>query len=127
MVEFSIYGECFEPEHITEIIGITPSETYLKGDVIKHGKDTRKETTWSINTGYELSNDINNQIDKILALIEDKVDILVELRNRLPINILFMIVIKVENKEVPAIYFKKKLIQFMSKIEAEIGFDTYVL
>jgi hypothetical protein len=126
MVEFSIYGESFEPEHITRELGIMPSETYWKGDIINHGKNTRKETAWIISTGYEISNDINDQIEKILALLDDKIEILIKLKTKFSLNILFMIVIMIENKETPAMYFKKHFIQFVSKIGAEIGFDTYV-
>ena len=38
----------------------------------------------------------------------------------------FMIVIKIENGELPAMYFKKEFIAFASEINAEIGFDTYI-
>ena len=126
MVEFSIYGENFEPKYITKQLGIMPSETYLKGELIRYGRATRKETAWSISSGYEVSLDINNQLEKVIFLLKDKVDKLVELKNSLCLNMLFIIVIRIEDNEIPAMYFKKDFIRFISKIDAEVGFDTYI-
>lgn len=126
MVEFSIYGDKFEPDDITEQLDILPCETYLKGELIKNGKIVRKETSWSINTGYENSYDINEQLEKIVMLLESKTDKLVNLKNSFNLNMLFMIVIKIENKEIPAMYFKRKFLSFLNKIGAEVGFDTYI-
>jgi len=126
MIEFSIYGEEFKPNYITEQLGIMPSETYLKGEIIRNGRAERKETAWTISTGYEVSIDINEQLEKIMLLLEGKIDKLVELKDSLCLNMLFMIVVKIENNEVPAMYFKKRFIDFASRIGAEVGFDTYI-
>jgi hypothetical protein len=127
MVEFSIYGEGFEPDYITEELEIKPSETYLKGEPIKNGNIIRKETAWTISTGYEVSIDVNEQLEKIIVLLADKVDKLVELKRKLGFSTLFMLVIKIEKDELPAIYFRKDFIHFASKIDADIGLDTYIL
>lgn len=123
---FSIYGENFEPGDITKQLGIIPTETYKKGELSTKYKIPRKETAWSISTGYEASMDINDQLNKILLLIEDKADKLVEIKDRLRINMLFMFVVNIVNNEKPAMYFEKRFIHFASKIDAEIGFDTYI-
>ncbi len=126
MVEFSIYGEKFEPKYITEQLGIVPSETYIKGELIKNGRAARKETAWTISTGYEFSIDINEQLEKIVSLLEGKVDELVKLKSNLCLNMLFMIVVKIESNEIPAMYLKERFIHFASRIDAEVGFDTYI-
>lgn len=127
MVEFSIYGEDFDPNYITEQLDVIPTETYLKGEPIKNrNRLVRKETSWSISTGYEPSYDINEQLGKIMFSLENKMDKLVELNNNHLLKMLFMIVIKIENNEIPAMYFRKDFIQFASNINAEIGFDPYI-
>lgn len=126
MVRFSIHGDNFHPSFITEKLELMPTETHLKGELTKKGKNTWKETSWSINTGYEESDDINHQLEKIMLLLDGKTDKLIELKSSLCVEVLFMIVIKIENNEIPAMYFKKQFIHFLSTIDAEVGFDVYV-
>lgn len=126
MIEFSIYGENFEHKYITKLLGIMPSEAYSKGELIRNGRVTRKETAWTISTGYEVSIDINEQLEKIIFILEGKLDKLVELKNNLRLNMLFMIVVKIENNEIPALYLRKEFIHFADKIDAEVGFDIYI-
>lgn len=126
MVRFSIYGDDFHPSFATEKLELEPTETHLKGEPTKNGKNIWKETSWSIRTGYEDSNDINEQLEKIMLLLNGKKDKLVELKNNLCVEMLFMIVVKIENNETPAMYFKKSFIHFLSSIDAEVGFDVYV-
>lgn len=126
MVRFSIYGESFNPFVISEELGILPTETHLRGEPTKNGKNTWKDTSWSINTGYEASYDINKQIEKIMLMLECKTDKLVEIKDKFRVNMLFMVIVKIENNETPAMYFKKPFIHFLSRIDAEVGFDVYV-
>jgi len=126
MVRFSIHGENFDPCVISEELGLSPTETHLKGEPTKNGRNTWKDTSWSINTGYEESLDINVQLEKIMSLLEFKTEKLVELKDKLCVSMLFMIVVKIENNETPAMYFKKPFIHFLSRIDAEVGFDVYV-
>lgn len=61
-----------------------------------------------------------------MSLLEFKTEKLVELKDKLCVSMLFMIVVKIENNETPAMYFKKPFIHFLSRIDAEVGFDVYV-
>jgi hypothetical protein len=127
MVKFIIYGDSFEPSFITEQLTLMPNETYMKGDPTgRSGINKRKETTWSISTGYEESYDINEQLKKILLLLNGKADKLVELKHSVSVEILFMIVVKIKNEEFPAMRLGKDIIHFMSTIGAEVDFDVYV-
>ena len=125
MVEFNLYGDNFDPDIITKALDLNPSETYLKGDKIKEGKNIRKDTAWSINTGYEESYDINDQLHKICILLKGKEEELVLLKKKYFLEILFMIVIKIENDEKPGIYLEKSFISLLNTIDAEVVFDIY--
>lgn len=126
MVRFSLYGDDFNPALITKQLKIEPSETYIKGEQIRDGKIKRKETSWSISTKYEISLDINDQINKIMTLLYGKEAIITDLKKKYDLNILFMIVVNIENNDKPAMYFRKSFIHFLSDIDAEVGFDLYV-
>lgn len=126
MAEFSINGDNLDIADVTEKMGLKPTDIHLKGQLTKNKKNTYKETSWSISTKYEESYDINIQLERLMALIENKVNYILEIKQKYKVNILFMIVVNIKNNETAAMYLKKPIIHFMSAIDAEVGFDTYI-
>ncbi|HDR4723376.1 DUF4279 domain-containing protein [Bacillus cereus group sp. Sample62] len=132
MAYFSVTGDAFP----VEAISIEPTRTYKKGDVVaRHDNPNlvstkviyRKETDWTLSTGYQESYDINNQLHVILKSLEGKTEQLKQLKEKYDLQFLFMVVIQVENNESPAMYLQKEIINFASFIQAEIHFDLYIL
>ncbi|RRN71278.1 DUF4279 domain-containing protein [Peribacillus simplex] len=135
MAYFSVFGDEFPLEVVTDILGIEPTKTYKKGDIIEKINNLnlvstkirrRKETDWILSTGYQESYDINNQLNTILKSLEGKTKELKQLKEKYSLEFLFMIVIQVENDEKPAMYLQKNIIDFASLIQAEIHFDLYI-
>ncbi|WP_028776283.1 DUF4279 domain-containing protein [Shimazuella kribbensis] len=135
MAYFSAVGDEFPLEVVTNVLGIEPTETFKKGDVIERSNNPnlistkircRKETDWTLSTGYQESYDINNQLRIILKLLEWKTEQLKHLKEKYGLAFLFMVVIQVENNESPAMYLQKDIIDFASLIQAEIHFDLYI-
>ncbi|MGN4487288.1 DUF4279 domain-containing protein [Bacillus cereus group sp. MYBK36-2] len=135
MAYFNVTGDIFPVEAITEALSIEPTKTYKKGDVIERRDNSnlvstknlyRKETDWTLSTGYQQSYDINNQLYVILKSLEGKTEQLKQLKNKYDLQFLFMVVIQVENNESPAMYLQKDIIDFASSIQAEIHFDLYI-
>lgn len=135
MAYFSVFGDEFPLEVVTDILGIEPTKTYKKGDIIEKINNPnlvstkirrRKETDWTLSTGYQESYDINNQLNTILKSLEGKTKELKQLKEKYSLEFLFMIVIQVENDEKPAMYLQKNIVDFASLIQAEIHFDLYI-
>ncbi|HHK5536486.1 DUF4279 domain-containing protein [Bacillus mobilis] len=135
MAYFSATGDIFPLEAITEALNIEPTRTYKKGDVVARRDNPnlvftktlyRKETDWTLSTGYQESYDINNQLHIILKSLEGKTEQLKHLKKKYSLEFLFMVVIQVENNESPAMYLQKEIINFASSIQAEIHFDLYI-
>lgn len=122
-VEFNIVGDYFNPDVVTQILNLEPTDSYIKGD--KGRYTTRKETCWSIETGYYESFDISQQINLMLKTISEKKEILKKLRTQLDVEYLFMIVIKIEDNRGPAMIFESPIIEFANYIGAEIHVDYY--
>ncbi len=81
MAYFSITGDIFPVEAITDALNIEPTRTYKKGDIVARRDNPnlvstkklyRKETDWNLSTGYQESYDINNQLYVILKSLEEK-------------------------------------------------------
>lgn len=126
LVEFIIIGEEFPIDKISEQLSIKPTEYYNKGDKVNNRDIRRKETSWSISSGYEVSLDINNQLEKIVSLIKPKTDILKELKEQYQLEYKFCIVIRVEENQAPAIYLERDVIEFANDIKADFDFDLYI-
>ncbi|PFO67522.1 hypothetical protein COJ86_20915 [Bacillus cereus] len=135
MAYFSATGDIFPLEAITGTLSIEPTRTYKKGDVVARRDNPnlvftknlyRKETDWTLSTGYQESYDINNQLHVILKSLEEKTEQLKQLKKKYDLEFLFMVVIQVENNESPAMYLQKEIINFASSIQAEIHFDLYI-
>lgn len=133
MAYFSAIGDNFPPEKITEELAIQPTETYVKGDIIEQtraanspGIRKRLETAWTLSSGYQESFDINDQLKPLLSSLEGKQQDLIRLKEEYELTYLLMFVIKIENDDKPAMYFKKDVISFASAIDAEIHFDLYI-
>lgn len=127
MAEFIITGDHFEPKLITEQIGIEPSGTYIKGEKIDDRDLYRKETCWFLETDYQESFDVNQQLNYLLNLLEPHIEKLKTLRMKHNLNFLFSFSIRVMNNESPAISIEQKAISITYDLKAEFDFDLYIL
>ncbi|MCL6574172.1 MAG: DUF4279 domain-containing protein [Bacillus sp. (in: Bacteria)] len=80
-VYFSLYGDEFPIYFVTESLGIEPTNSYTKGEVIvrPHNQNVistktkfRKETAWELGMDYQESYDVKEQMDQILKPIKNK-------------------------------------------------------
>jgi len=125
MARFLVLGDYFPVSDITSRLQIEPTETYIKGDLSKYG-NVKKETCWTLSTGYEESEDVNEQLSKILARISGKLEVLKNLQQDYHLEFSFMIVFHVIGNEKPVISLERNVIHFASEIDAPIRFDYYI-
>lgn len=127
MVYFSLYGDEFPLDHVTEKLGVIPTETYKKGDLIPNRSTAcyRKETSWDLGTGYQVSLDVNNQLQQIINKLQNNSSIINEIKEAYSLECKFFIVIKIEGGNTPALYLDKNIIKFAARIEAEFDVDLY--
>lgn len=126
-VYFSLFGDTFPLDYVTEKLGITPSNTYTKGDIITHLPITlaRKETAWVLDTGYQESLDVNDQLQQVITLLRKKAFIINEIKMNYSVECKIFIVAEIEEGDIPAIYLDRDVIRFASIIEAEFDIDLY--
>ena len=123
MVEFSISGDTFSPKLITQMLGITPDEQWSKGEKVKGRNYPRQHSCWSINTDYEVSMDVNDQLEKIREIFEPHIDVLKKIKKEFNLEYQFGIVPQIENNEIPSMYFNNYMLKFIHDIEAAIDID----
>lgn len=134
MVYFSLYGNEFPINNVTETLGVEPTKTYNKGDVIirPHNPNVistkthyRKETAWELSTDYQNSFDVKEQIDQILGPLKNKETFINNLKTEYKLECKFSIVIIMENGYTPALYLNNEHIEFANSIKAEIDINLY--
>lgn len=125
MVEFCILGDEFNPEEITSKLLIEPSEQYLKGSRNARNIE-RKESCWSINTGYLETLFVSEVLDILLDKLASKKELILEIEKEMDLICKFFVVIKIEDKIKPAIYLDKRVIEFADFVGAEFDFDLYI-
>lgn len=125
MVEFCILGDNFNPEEITLELSIEPTEQYLKGSRNNRNIE-RKESCWSINTGYVETLYVSELLDILIDKLIDKKDIIQKLKKKWNIDCKFFVVINIENNVKPAVYLEKEVIEFANAVGAEFDFDLYI-
>lgn len=121
-----ILDDKLNPEFITERLNLTPTESWMKGDDIEGKIHKRKETCWSVSTEYEESFDINDQLSKLIAVLQDKKDILIELKKQCDMKFIIEIIVRVRKEETPAMYFEREIITFINDLQAVIDIDLYI-
>lgn len=127
MVYFSLFGDEFPIEEVTKKLGLIPTQTYKKGDIIPNHSTAsyRKETSWDLGTGYQESFDVNNQFQQILEKLQNKSSIINELKRTYTLDCKFFIVVIIKEGNAPALYLDNEMIKFALSIEAEFDVDLY--
>jgi hypothetical protein len=133
-VYFSLFGEVFPIENVTKSLGIEPTTSYKKGDVIvrKHKQNVasktvqfRKETVWELSTDYQESYDVREQLDQIISPLKNKATIINRLKSKYNLECDFSIVIIIENGATPSLHLDNEQIEFANSIKAEFDIDLY--
>ncbi len=85
----------------------------------------RQETCWELDTSYQESLDVNDQLQKILAQLQNKVFLINEIKMNYSVECKIFTVAEIEDGDTPAIYLDRDIIRFASIIEAEFDIDLY--
>jgi len=125
-VEFTVISEDFDIDLLTIKLGIEPTECYYKGDIIPRINRTREKSFWWIETEYNESLDINDEVLKLMEKLYGKEEILKDLKNKHNLKYTICVVINVENNQTPAIYLTEEVINLFSLIGIYFEIDLYI-
>ena len=131
---FSLYGDEFPIDCISNELNLEPTFSHIKGEVIpkktsinikNNSPSTRKETIWELGTNYEESLDAEEELMKVISRLKGKENKIIELKKKYNLQCLFMIVIIMNEGYTPAVVMNKEIIEFIHIIDAEVHFDLY--
>ena len=123
-VYFRLWGEGFDPDDVTALLGIEPTKTELKGDPIP------RHASWNVSEG-KLEADVIDVYEMSSALVkrlEPVAENIVEAMKKYGLQAVLQVVLSVtsdDSKPTPAIGFESNVVSFLSAIGASIDVDTY--
>ena len=122
---FKIVGN-FNPDEVSELLNLTPEKTWKIGDVRRNGT-MYDFALWEIGRCTEYDVEVENQMRKTIALLQDKIQSLNKIREDNDVNFVLEIVpsIYVGDKN-PCLAPPLDVIDFCHATRTEIDIDIYV-
>lgn len=126
-VSFYLSGDDVDLDVLTKEIGIKPTKVRKKEEwpQVSISMGIAKDG-WLLETEKEDCKAISIQLDKLRKMLFPKVDVIVTLSEKYFLETSVTIVIEMEAGDGPELVLSKDNVAFLSRINAEIGFDLYV-
>ncbi|WP_405379193.1 DUF4279 domain-containing protein [Nonlabens sp. Asnod3-A02] len=127
-VYFSLIGDDFDTNELTERLGIKPTESRNKGDKGNYNSSLRF-SCWKISTekGKEYYN-VYKLIEEIVEILYSKIDIIIMLKDEYQLDSVLQIVLDIDinpNQSTPALGYDLKTIDFLHQTKTTIDVDIY--
>ena len=127
---FSIFGDDFDPNELTNYIGIKPTSQWCKGDDIYTNvkiSRKRKETCWEFTEGFVQTwkfEELTKKYEKLFAEKFDNIKFFVAKRN---LKLKLECIVEIADERTPSLYISKSFISILNYLNADFDFDIYIL
>lgn len=127
-VYFALTGDNFDPQVVTDRIGIIPTEAWNKGEKGLF-KPNLEYSCWKLST--EIGREyilVDNLIDEVISMLFDKIEIIKSLKNQYNLKSVLEIIMYIDINEeqcTPALGHDLKTIEFLYKTQTKTDVDIY--
>lgn len=122
-VEFNFVAESFDLEYVSKQMGMRPTKSGFERRVLISGET---ETFWRVDTGKNKMIDIEDGLDKLLEVLEPRVEIINRLKKELGLEVTIVLDVHAGDG-MPALGFGKRFLEFCHAVGAEfVDIDLYV-
>ena len=123
-----LIGVGFNPDEVTSLLGVQPTETWRLGDLVPRTILRHKHDAWLWSTGYERLDaehtiDLMSQVRRIFDRLHPDTAKLIDICTRLQLEPALNCVLYVEGNYRPAVHFDSDIIQWLAQLRAEIDID----
>lgn len=123
---FCITGD-FNPDTISELLGLMPEKSWEIGDTRRDGESKYDFSCWRFGTCEEYEVFVENQMLKTITPLLSKVDILREIKCQFDVNFILEVVPTVRfDESTPCLAPSIQVMQFCCDTGTEIDIDLYV-
>lgn len=122
---FRIAGNC-NPDEVSELLNLTPEKTWKIGDLRPNGT-MYDFALWEIGRCTEYDVEVENQMRKTIALLQDKIQLLNRIREENDVSFVLEIVPTIYVGDInPCLAPPLDVIDFCHATTTEIDIDMYV-
>jgi len=122
---FRIVGK-FNPDDVTELLKLTPEKTWKIGD-LRHNGTKYDFALWEIGRCAEYDVKVENQMLKTIAVLQDKIPLLNQIRQEYDVSFVLEIVPTIYVNDVnPSLAPSLDVIDFCHVTRTEMDIDMYV-
>ncbi|MBW4440357.1 MAG: DUF4279 domain-containing protein [Plectolyngbya sp. WJT66-NPBG17] len=123
--EFSLTGIDLNPEDVTSKVGVQPTKTWFKDELISPKARIRyQQNGWKLRSRLEASDDLGEHFQVVLEQLKQGWQPLIELCSIYEAEFCGVIYTSGDR---PAIHFDRDILKAVLQLNAEIGVDLYVL
>ena len=122
---FKIVGD-FNPDDVSELLNLTPEKTWKIGDLRRNGAKY-DFALWEIGRCTEYDVEVENQMRKTIALLQDKIPLFNQIRQENDVSFVLEIVPTIyAGDKKPCLAPPLDVIDFCHATRTEIDIDMYV-
>ncbi len=125
--EFCIEGKNINTDIITQLLEITPDESFNRNDKSVSFPISKKVGRWEISTKYEFSPDSCKPLRKLIRKLLPKTKELQQIKQKWNCDFVFSLVIEIYGSQCPSVYLNPKDIDFFHQIGAFYDVDIYYM
>ncbi|MCK7487128.1 MAG: DUF4279 domain-containing protein [Bacillus subtilis] len=115
-VNLNIEGELFEPSKISQILGIEPTNSFVKGEICGDKKSNiHKFSCWTYSTGYRETYDSSAIFSEIMSVFDSKTKLIRNIIENYHLSVVVSFTIEIENNIVPGICFDRLSNKFFKR------------
>ena len=123
----SIFGELFDPNALTNLVGLTPTKTGIKGQPIEGKAMTYKDTFWDFSTDAVDSLFLEEAASPLVNKLKGLESTIVQFMTAHALLAKIYIVVEIVDEQTPALYLNRAFLSCIESLRAEVDIDSYVL
>ncbi len=120
---FAVAGD-FDPSEITQMLGISPSEAWKKGDRNEKTHYERKFSRWNLDSQLDHFASLETQVMDVLDQLQTKSAEIAEIKKT---HTAYMQLVGWFHSDYPGMHFEEELIMGLAKLHLSVDFDFYYL
>lgn len=123
--DFILTGHGYDPNVITQALGIQPTRTWREGEPIPHSSVLYKHEGWCLTNGPVESLDLQEVASPLLATLGPLLNTLTDLIVQLGVEAELAYTVR-KMEAVPTIHFDRAMLMLLDGLQAEVDIDIYV-
>jgi hypothetical protein len=124
IVHFTLIGR-FNPDEVSEKLGISPTKTWRFGESIQKTLASYKHDGWRLSTNEVETLDLDKQLKKIWDIIHPFNSKIINICEDLKLDAEIACSVDVEGDQYPALYFERESIKRIAELNAELDIDIF--